>query len=44
MRLLPTLKINNLIAYPTGIGFRYFTAMDSERMVFFVFREFIGNT
>ncbi len=29
--------------YPIGIGFRYFTVTDSEQVLFFFFRELIGN-
>jgi hypothetical protein len=29
--------------YPIGIGFRLFTVTDSEQILFFFFRELIGN-
>jgi hypothetical protein len=29
--------------YPTGIGFRYFTVIYPEQVLFFFFRELIGN-
>jgi hypothetical protein len=29
--------------YPKGIGFRYFTVTDSEQVLFFFFRDLIGN-
>jgi hypothetical protein len=31
------------LIYPIGIGFRCFTAIDSEQVLFFFFRELIGN-